>query len=65
MSNPYAKLDERHDPSKDNAEVQNVKAQILEKEKQIQNLQSELEKKKMNNKNRLSHMLQIGPNVNQ
>jgi len=36
MSNPYAKLDERHDPSKDNAEVQNVKAQILEKEKQIQ-----------------------------
>jgi len=44
MSNPYAKLDEKHDSAKD-AEVQRVKAEILEKDKQIHNLQSELEKK--------------------
>jgi len=30
MSNPYAKLDEKHDSAKD-AEVQRVKAEILEK----------------------------------
>jgi len=65
MSNPYSKLDEKRDPSKESAEIQNVKAQILERDKQIHNLQSELEKKKLNNKNRLTHTLQIGPNVNQ
>jgi len=64
MSNPYSKLDEKRDPSKESAEIQIVKAQILEREKQIHTLQSELEKK-LKNKNRLTPMLQIGPNVNQ
>jgi len=45
MSNPYSKLDEKRDPSKESAEIQNVKAQILEREKEINKLQSELEKK--------------------
>jgi len=31
MSNPYSKLDEKRDPSKESAEIQNVKAQIFRK----------------------------------